>query len=74
MELNKYTQEVVDYLCKKLPDVNVATILEIAEFFVMKSNNYSQDQIKKHDEHWLDQMKRHDDFYSKLYLKLVKEK
>ena len=64
MTLNEYAQEVVDYLYKKLPDINPATLCEIAEFFVMKSSNFANDQIaesnkvmqkifKRHDEQWM---------------------
>lgn len=63
MTLNELTQEVVDYLTKKLPDVNQATLLEIAEFFVMKSNNYASDMVVKNSETWLKHMKRNDEWY-----------
>lgn len=67
MTLGDYAQEVVDYLCKKIPDINPATILEIAEFATMKANNYAQDEIKKNNQSWFDAMKKHDEFLHKLY-------
>jgi hypothetical protein len=67
MTLHEYTQEVVDYLCKKLPNVNVATILEIAEFFTMKTNNYSWDEIKKNNASWYNGIQKHDEFLHKIY-------
>ena len=69
MTLHEYTQEVIDYLCKKLPDVNVATLYEIAEFFAMKTSNYAQDEIKTNNQSWFGNMKRYDDFWIKLMKK-----
>lgn len=69
MTLGDYAQEVVDYLCKKIPDINPATAIEIAEFATMKANNYAQDEIKANNRSWFNGMKRHDD----LYLKLMKK-
>ena len=63
MELHEYTQEVVDYLVKKIPDVNTATLYEIAEFFTMKTNNYTSDMITKNSEQWLKHMQKNDEFY-----------
>ena len=70
MTLIEYTQAVVDYLAKKLPDINPATLCEIAEFFAMKTHNYTQDELKKNNEQWLDNMKRYDEWY--LHLMKVK--
>ena len=67
MTLGDYAQEITNYLCKKLPCVDTATILEIAEFAAMKANNYTQDEIKKNNESWYDAMKKHDEFLHKLY-------
>jgi hypothetical protein len=66
MTLEKYAQEVLDYMVNKLPDVNHATLCEIVEFFVMKTNNYAQDVLNKNNEQWLDNIKRHDDWYLKI--------
>ena len=63
MTQNEYAQEVFDYMVKKLPDVNQATLLEITEFFVMKSNNYASDMVAKNSETWLKHMKRNDEWY-----------
>ena len=63
MGLHEYTQEVVDYLVKKLPDANPATLCEIAEFFTMKTNNYTSDMIAKNSEQWTKQIQRNDEFY-----------
>ena len=69
MTLGEYAQEVVDYLCKKLPDINPATIVEIAEFVTAKASNYAQDDIKKNNQSWFGGMKRHDEFYLELMKK-----
>ena len=66
MTLNELTQEVADYLTKKLPDVNPATLCEITEFFVMKSNNFASDIIMKNNEQWVKLIKRNDEFYIEL--------
>lgn len=66
MTLEKYAQEVFDYMVNKLPDVNHATLYEITEFFVLKSNNFSNDMIEKNNELWLKNMKKNDDFYIEL--------
>ena len=67
MTLGEYAKEVVDYLCKKIPDINPATALEIAEFAAMKANNYAQDEIKNNNSSWYDAMKKHDEFLYKFY-------
>lgn len=63
MTLEKYTQEVFDYMTKKLPDVNQATLCEIAEFFAIKSNNFAYDMIAKNSEQWLKHIERNDKWY-----------
>ena len=63
MTLNEYSQEVLDYMVKKLPDVNPATLCEIAEFFAMKSNNFAYDMIAKNSEQWLKHIERNDKWY-----------
>ena len=68
MTLGNYVQEFVDYLCKKIPDINQATLMEIAEFAAMKAQNYVYDEVKKNNQSWYEGMKRHDD----LYLQLMK--
>lgn len=67
MTLGEYAQEVVDYLFKKIPDINPATAIEIAEFATMKANNYTQDEINANNKSWHDSMKKHDEFLHKLY-------
>lgn len=67
MTLGDYAQEIVDYLCKKIPGIDPATVLEVAEFATMKANNYVQDEIKKNNSSWFDAMKKHDEFLYKLY-------
>lgn len=68
MTLNEYSQEVLDYMVKKLPDVNPATLCEIAEFFAMKTSNYTSDMIVKNGEWWL----KHIESNNKLYLEMMK--
>lgn len=70
MTLGNYAQEVVDYLFKKIPDINPATAIEIAEFATMKANNYAQDEIKNNNASWFDAMRKHDEFLYKLYERL----
>jgi hypothetical protein len=67
MTLVDYAQELVDYLCKKIPDINPATAIEIAEFATMKAGNYAQDEIKANNKSWYDSMKKHDEFLHMLY-------
>lgn len=66
MTLDEYTKEVFDYMVKKLSDVNQATLYEIAEFFVLKSNNFAFDRVAENNKQWLETMKRNDNFYIKL--------
>lgn len=66
MTLEKYAQEVFDYMVNKLPDVNHATLYETTEFFVLKTNNYTQDALNKNNEQWLENIKRQDEWYLKL--------
>lgn len=66
MTLNEYTQEVFDYMYKKLPDVNQATLLEITEFFVMKSNNFAFDRVAENYEQWQKYTKQSNDLYIKM--------
>ena len=59
MTLSEYTSEVNKYLRAKLPDVNHATLYEIAEFFVMKSNNFASDMVADNNKTWQEVFKRH---------------
>jgi hypothetical protein len=70
MTLTKFVQEVVDYLYNKVPDMNAATMLEIAEFVAMKANNYATDMVKDNSERWLDYIRKNDEWY----LKILKER
>ena len=63
MTLGNYAQEFVDYLCKKIPDINQATLMEIAEFATMKACNYANDEIKRNNKSWYDGFKRSEDLY-----------
>ena len=67
MTLNEYTQEVVDYLHKKLPDINPATLCEIAEFFVMKSHNFATDIVAENNK----AMQKMFNNYDKKWIKLL---
>ena len=69
MTLGEYAQEFVDYLCKKLPDINTATAMEIAEFATMKACNYAYDEIKKYDDRWWRYTNRYEDYLSKIIKK-----
>ena len=68
MTLGNYAQEVVDYLCNKIPDINPSTAMEIAEFAAMKANNYAQDMLKENNNRWLKSTERSNE----LYLKFLK--
>lgn len=59
MTLNEYSQEVANYLYNKVPDINPATICEIAEFFVMKSNNFAHDMVAENNKAWKKEFDRH---------------
>lgn len=72
MTLNEYTQEVFDYMVKKLPDVNQATLLEITEFFVMKSNNFANDVVAEHNNLWLKEFERYNKQWDRLIEKVYK--
>lgn len=63
MTLRNYAQEFVDYLCKKIPDINQSTLMEIAEFAAMKAHNYALDEIKRNNKSWYEGLKRSDDLY-----------
>ena len=71
MTLNDFTKDVADYLCKKLPDANAATLLEIAEFTTMKAYNYAQDEIKASYEKWFDGQKKSNDLFLKYIEKRI---
>ena len=66
MTLGEYAQEVVDYLCKKIPGIDPATVIEIAECLTAKTANYAQDEIKENNKNWFDTLKQHDNFYINL--------
>lgn len=72
MTLNKYAQEVLDYMIKKLPDVNQATLIEITEFFIMRSNNFAADKIAEHNQTWQKALQEHDRRWDKLIEKIYK--
>lgn len=59
MTLNEYSQEVLDYMVKKLPDVNTATLCEIAEFFALKSHNFASDMVTENNKQWHEELKRY---------------
>lgn len=63
MTLNEFAQDVVDYLYKKLPDVNEATLLEIAELMTAKAFNYAQDELKASNEKWSEQFRKSNEVY-----------
>lgn len=73
MTLNEYVQEVVNYLYNKLPDVNPATICEIAEFFVMKSSNFANDKIAENNSMWQKEFERYNKQWDKLVEKVYKK-
>lgn len=70
MTLNDFAKEVSDYMYKKLPDVNAATILEIAEFTTMKAHNYTIDELEIANEKWC----KYQDQANKLYLKYIEKR
>ena len=72
MTLHEYVQEVFDYMVKKLPDVNQATLYEIAEFFVLKCNNFASDAIAENNERWLKEFDRYNRQWDKLIEKVYK--
>lgn len=72
MTFEKYVYEVYDYLHAKLPDTNDATLCEIAEFFVMKSNNFAHDMIEKNNEMWRKEFERSNKQFDKLLEKVYK--
>ena len=61
MTLNEYAKQIIDYLCNKIPDINPATIQEIAEFFVMKSDNFAKDEIAKNNKSWYKELGKRDE-------------
>ena len=71
MTLEQYAREVFDYMVNKLPDVNHATLCEITEFFVLKSNNFSIDKVEENNKLWQENMKRYekqvDKFIERVY-------
>ena len=72
MTLNEYTKEVFDYMVNKLPDVNHATLLEITEFFVMKSNNFANDIVAEHNKLWYKEFERYNKQWDRLVEKVYK--
>lgn len=72
MTLNEYTQEVYDYLDKKLPNCNPATLCEIAEFFVMKSSNFANDLLVEHNTAMQKMIDRRDKQWIKVLEKIGK--
>lgn len=72
MTIIELAQDTADYLSKKFPDVNVASIAEAAEYVAMRANNYTQDVVKeelnKSNEFWLKHTKRIEDFYYKFLM------
>ena len=72
MTLNKYAQEVFDYLVKKLPDTNQATLLEITEFVTMKSQNLADDKISENNQTWQKALETHDRRWDQFLEKICK--
>ena len=67
MTLNDFSQCVAEYLCNKLPDINIATLSEVAEFVTAKAHNYAQDEIKESYQKWFDGQKK----VNELFLKYI---
>lgn len=65
MTLNDFSQDVVTYLCNKLPDVNIATLSEIAEYITAKTHNYAQDEKQAAYEKWFEGQKKANDLFLK---------
>ena len=69
MTIIEFAQDTADYLSKKFPDVNVASIAEAAEYIAMRASNYTQDVLKeelnKSNEFWLKHTRRIEDLYYK---------
>jgi len=73
MTLEEYTNKVHNYLSAKLPDTNPATLYEIAEFFVMTSNNFANDMIAENNQVWQKEFKRQNKWYNQLIEKVYKQ-
>lgn len=73
MTLTKYVSEIDDYLVKKLPDTNHATLCEIAEFFAMKSHNYATDCVLECEKIWREELNRSNKKYDDLLEMYFKE-
>ena len=69
MTIIEFAHDAADYLSKKFPDANVASIAEAAEYLAMRANNYTQDVLKeelnKSNELWLKHTRRIEDLYYK---------
>ena len=63
MTLIEFAQSIADYLCNKIPDVDEATITEIAELVTTKTFNYTQDELKKSNEEWQNRLEKQNDMY-----------
>ena len=72
MTLNEYTKEVFEYMVNKLPDVNQATIMEITEFFVMKSNSFATDIVAENNDRWHKELERYNKQWDRLIEKVYK--
>lgn len=65
MTLNDFSQAVATYLCAKLPDINIATLSEIAEYLTAKAHNYAQDEIQAAYQKWFEGQKKANDLFLK---------
>ena len=72
MTLEEYTREVVEYLSNKIPDINAATAYEIAEFFVMKSNNFATDKVAENVKLWQETLRKNDRHWEKFVRNIYK--
>ena len=69
MTLEKYAQDIYNYLTSKITDIEPHTAAEIAEFVAMKTYNFTCDAITEINKMWSKEFKRSSESWEKLLRK-----
>lgn len=56
-KFNEFNKEVLEYLSKKLPNLDAATAQEIAAFISFRTGTFLYDSINIRDDYWMEQIR-----------------
>jgi hypothetical protein len=69
MTLEKYAQDIYNYLTSKIPGIEPHTAAEVAEFAAMKTYNFSCDALTESNKMWSKEFERSSKSWEKLLRK-----